>query len=72
MIMLCERCCAPIADGESLVRLAHIDRAHPDGTVSWIHAYVHVDACATPRPVEHERPDTGSWDPARGIGGFRA
>lgn len=72
MTMICERCYAPIADGESLVRLAHIDHAHPDGSVTWMYAYVHLSVCATPRPAPHERPDTGSWDAARGIGGYRA
>jgi hypothetical protein len=72
MIMVCERCCAPIAEGESLVRLAHIDRAHADGSVSWVHAYVHLDVCVAPRPAQHERPDTSGWDAARGIGGYRA
>lgn len=70
--MLCERCFAPIGEGESLVRLAHIDHAHPDGSVTWAYAYVHLTACATPRPAPHERPDAGGWDAARGIGGFRA
>jgi hypothetical protein len=35
MITLCERCCVPIADGEPVVRYAHIDRAHPDGSITW-------------------------------------
>ncbi|MDN5750477.1 MAG: hypothetical protein L0H64_18530 [Pseudonocardia sp.] len=71
MIMICERCCAPIDEGESVVRLAHIDHVHPDGSVTWVYAYLHVDACVAPRPAVHERPDTGGWDAARGIGGFR-
>lgn len=71
MTMICERCYTPIDEGESLVRLAHIDQAHPDGSVTWTYAYVHLTACVTPRPAPHERPDTGSWDTARGIGGFR-
>jgi len=50
-----------IDEGESLVRLAHIDQAHPEGSVIWAYAYVHVTACATPRPAAHERPT-----PARG------
>ncbi len=69
--MLCERCCARIDEGESSVRLAHIDRAHPDGSITWVHAHVHLTACVTPRRPAHERPDTGTWDAARGIGGFR-
>ena len=72
MIMLCERCCAPIGAGESLVRYAHIDRALPDGSIMWIYAYVHTAACAPPRPAPHERPDQGGWDAARGIGVNRA
>lgn len=72
MIMICERCCAPIADGEALVRFAHIDRAHPDGSISWLHTYVHTAACIRPRPAPHERPDQGTWDASRGIGGHRA
>lgn len=71
MIKICERCFGPIGEGESMVRLAHIDQAHRDGSVSWVHAYVHVSACAAPRPAAHEPPDIGSWDTARGIGGYR-
>ena len=56
MIMLCERCCVPIADGEPAVRYAHIDRAHPDGSITWNHSYVHTARCAVPWPA----PDTGS------------
>ena len=59
MIMLCERCCAPIDDREPVVRLAHIDSAQPDGSVS------------PPRTAPHDRPDTGAWDPTRGIGSRR-
>lgn len=62
---------SPIGEGESLVRLAHIDNAHADGSVTWAYAYVHLTACATPRPAPQGRPDTGGWDAARGIGGFR-
>lgn len=75
MIMLCERCYAPIGDGEAVVRLAHIDEALLDGSVRWLHSYVHAGAapqCLPERPARHERPDTGAWDPARGIGGYRA
>ena len=71
MIMICERCFSPIEEGESMVRLAHIVEAHPDGSVTWTHAYLHLAACAAPRPAPHERPDTGAWDSARGIGGLR-
>ena len=72
MIMLCERCCVPIADGEPVVRYAHIDRAHPDGSITWIHSYVHTTGCALPRPAAHQRPDTGEWDASRSIGVHRA
>ena len=72
MIMLCERCCAPIADGESMVRYAHIDRAHPDGSITWVHTYVHTAACVVPQVAEHERRDQGAWDPSRGVGARRA
>lgn len=72
MVMLCERCCAPIGEGESMVRLARIDQAHPDGSVTWAHVFVHLTDCVPPRPAPHERPDTGSWDAARGIRGFRS
>ncbi|HEY0813257.1 MAG TPA: hypothetical protein VGE11_08230 [Pseudonocardia sp.] len=71
MIMLCERCCTPIAEGEPLVRYAHIDRANPDGSIDWMHSYVHTTACSPPRPATHERPDTGEWDATRGIGAHR-
>lgn len=69
--MICERCYTPIDEGDSLVRFAHIDQAHPDGSVTWKYAYVHLTACVTLPPEAHERPDTGSWDAARGIGGYR-
>ena len=71
MIMLCERCCGPIDDGEPVVRLAHIDSAQPDGSVSWVHSYLHTTLCAPPRNAPHDRPDTGAWDPTRGIGSRR-
>jgi hypothetical protein len=71
MIMLCERCFAPIDQGEPVVRLAHIDAAHPNGNISWVYSYLHTAGCATPRPASHERPDTSTWDPARGIASRR-
>jgi len=71
MIMLCERCCAPIDVAEPVLRLAHIDTAHPDGSISWVHSFVHTTPCTAPRPAPHERPDTGAWDPTRGIGSQR-
>jgi hypothetical protein len=72
IIMLCERCCVPITEGEPVVRFAHFDRAHPDGSITWTHSYVHTAGCAVPRPAEHERPDTGEWDGSRSIGVHRA
>jgi hypothetical protein len=39
-----------------VVRYAHIDRAHPDGSITWNHSYVHTAGCALPRPA----PQTGS------------
>lgn len=71
MIMVCERCCSPIVDGESMVRFAHIDQAHPDGSITWMHTYVHAAACTAPPAARHERPDRGGWDPSRGIGVHR-
>ena len=71
MIMLCERCCVPIADDEPVVRYAHIDRALPDGSITWMHSYVHTAGCAAPRPAPRERPDTGEWDGSRSIGVHR-
>jgi hypothetical protein len=72
MIMICERCCAPITQGESLVRLAHVDQSHADGSVTWVYAFVHLDVCVAPRPARHERPNTAGWDASRGIRGHRA
>jgi hypothetical protein len=71
MIMLCERCYAPIDVAEPMLRLAHIDAARPDGSIVWVHSYLHTTPCAAPRPAAHERPDTGEWDPARGIASRR-
>jgi hypothetical protein len=71
MIMLCERCFAPIGEGQSVVRLAHIDHARPDGNISWVHSYLHTTPCAAPQPAPHERPDTGAWNPDRGIASRR-
>lgn len=72
MIVLCERCLAPVGDGESVVRYAHIDQAHHDGKITWLYTYVHIGVCVPPRAASHERPDTGAWDPGRGIGAYRA
>lgn len=68
MIMLCERCFAPVEAGaEKVVRLAYIDHALPDGTVTCSYTYVHTSGCLEPRVPDHQRPDTGTWDPSRGI-----
>ena len=71
MIMICERCCTLIAEDDPVVRYAHIDRALPDGSITWVHSYVHTAGCAVPRPAPHERPDTGEWDASRSIGVHR-
>ncbi|NMH97053.1 hypothetical protein [Pseudonocardia acidicola] len=68
MILICERCFSPIAPGEDYVRLAHLERAYNDGSVEWIHSYVHTEVCGrrtAPPRSPGERPDTGSWDPSR-------
>jgi len=71
MIMLCERCFAPIGDDETVVSLAHIDYVLPGGDIAWSHTYAHTDleaaGCVAPCVPPHQRPDTGSWDPKRGI-----
>lgn len=68
MITLCERCFAVVdADDEHVVSLAHIDDVRSDGAVTWNHTYVHTSGCAEPRVPAHQRPDTGTWDPGRGI-----
>lgn len=72
MITICERCYVPISDGEPVVRLAHIDRAHADGSITWIHSYVHTAGCTMPRLAPHERPDPGDWDARRSIGVHRS
>lgn len=75
MIMICERCYARISDGEALVRLAHVAEARPDGSVTWRYSYIHPAgsaACGATLPPDQERPDTGGWNRARGIGGGRA
>lgn len=72
MIMLCERCYAPIEESEPVLRLAHIAEARNDGGISWVYAYVHTSPCTAPRPAAHQRPDTGAWDPQRSIGSYRA
>jgi hypothetical protein len=74
MIMICERCYAPIGDGEAVVRLAHVAEAYADGSMVWRYSYVHpagAVACGETLPPDAQRPDTGGWNPARGIGGGR-
>ncbi len=71
MIMLCERCLAPIDDGEAFVRFGYVGSAEFSGDITSIYTYVHTTACVLPRVAPHERPDTGAWDPARGIGSRR-
>jgi hypothetical protein len=49
---LCERCYSPIEHDEQFLSLAHLDRALPDGSIEWRHAYVHtVTTCAEPVPA---------------------
>jgi hypothetical protein len=36
-----------------------------------VHSFLHTMACAGPQPAPHERPNTGAWNPARGIGSHR-
>jgi hypothetical protein len=54
MIMLCERCFAPIADDEPVVRLF----GPADGGIRW--GYQHLGGsprCVPPRLVPHGRPE---------------
>lgn len=44
-IRLCERCYGPIAGHEGYVRLGHVRRANPDGSIEWTWAYVHTIEC---------------------------
>ncbi|WP_075295146.1 MULTISPECIES: hypothetical protein [unclassified Pseudonocardia] len=47
MILLCERCYAPVDPAtERHYRLSHIDHADAAGDVVWRDAVVHTDACA--------------------------
>lgn len=78
MIMLCERCFAEIGAGEPVVRLAHIDGAGPDGSLAWRHSFLHVAPCApagtapcAPAGTAPRRPDTGAWNPSRGVAARR-
>lgn len=46
MILLCERCYAPVdPTTDRYYRLAHIDHSDAAGNVAWRHAVVHVDTC---------------------------
>ena len=72
MITICERCYMPISDGEPMVRFAHIHHAHADGSITWIHSYLHTTGCTLPRPAPHEHPDTSDWDATRSIGIHRS
>lgn len=67
MIVLCEKCLTPIDADEAFVRFAHVDGADLVGNITWIHSYVHATACVMPRLAPHERPNTGAWNPERGI-----
>jgi len=59
MITICERCYMPISDGEPMVRFAHIHRAHADGSITWIHSYLHREVYPAPscaaRASRHRR-----------------
>jgi hypothetical protein len=68
MILICERCYAPIdVEREEHVTYAHIDRALRDGTVLWVHSAVHTAPCGQDAPGRSpgERPDAGEWDASR-------
>lgn len=52
MIRICERCFNPIGPDEAYIRLAHLDRAHRDGSIDWVYAYL-------------QRPGPGALRPAR-------
>lgn len=67
MVMICERCFTPVDEDQAFVRFGHVDSADRLGNITFIYTYVHTTACVMPRLAPHERPDTGAWDPARGI-----
>ena len=71
LIILCERCFVPIGEDEPLVRDTHPRGVDQNGRARWVHSYRHRNRCTTPRYAPHERPDTGAWDPQRGIGVLR-
>jgi hypothetical protein len=62
MIILCERCFAPVEEDEPMVR---------EGTAHGVYTYRHLGRCAVPRRPLHGRPNTGAWNPQRGIGVLR-
>lgn len=66
VIILCERCFAPIEDDEPMVR-----DPRPEGTAYRVHTYRHLGRCGALRRPLHRRPNTGAWDPQRGIGVLR-
>ena len=68
VIILCERCFVPIGHDEPMVRDAHPQAVDIDGTAQWVHSYRHLNRCTTLWHAPHDRPDTGAWDPRRGIG----
>jgi len=72
MIMICERCYAPVGNDEPVLRLAHIAHARADGDVQWRHSYVHTGTCAAPRTAPHRRPDPGEWNASRSVGWRRS
>jgi hypothetical protein len=68
MILICERCYAPIdLQHEEHVTYAHIDRALRDGSVLWVHSAVHAAPCGQDarRRSPGGRPDPGEWDASR-------
>jgi hypothetical protein len=68
MILICERCYAPIdVQHEEHVTYAHIDRALRDGSVLWVRSAVHAAPCGQDarRRSPGERPDAGEWDASR-------
>ena len=66
VIILCERCFGPIEENEPMVR-----DPRPRGPAQWVHTHRHLGPCAALRRPLHRRPNTGAWDPQRGIGVLR-
>jgi hypothetical protein len=71
VIILCERCFVPIGEDEPMVRDANSHGVDRNGIAHWAHTYRHLDRCTTVWHAPHERPNTGAWDPRRGIGVLR-